>query len=75
MKSKYKQKQSNRQVASVSKTDAPVAGRAKKGQPDRKRLKRLLQRIHAWINPEYSKSPFALGKALGGCKCPGSYSK
>ena len=72
--SKYRDKQAKRVSSSLSK-EAPVAGKAKKGVPDRKRLKRLLQRIYAWINPEYSKSPFALGKALGGCKCPGSYSK
>jgi hypothetical protein len=71
MTSKYQQKQSNKNNTSLA-GSAPVAGKAKKGPPNRKQAKRLAIRVHAWINPEYSKSRFAQSKAEGGAKCPGS---
>jgi hypothetical protein len=70
MTSKYKQKQATR--AERAPSLAPVAGKAKKGPPNRKQAKRLAIRVHAWINPEYSKSMFSQQKATGGAKCPGS---
>lgn len=76
MTSKYAQKRSeaDRQSTSHAK-DNPVANRAQKGPPNRKMAKRLAIRIYAWMNPEYSKSCFALAKDEGGAKRPGSMKK
>lgn len=70
MKSKYKVKQISTKTKYI--TLAPVAGKAVKGEMNRKTANKLAMRIYAWKNPETKR--FTKQISEGGAKCPGSTS-